>query len=177
MNMHFYTLVNNTLSDREQDMLYIVLLIGGLANGLFRLIWGSSMNKIGFKIVYLTAMLLNLICVVWIQFAVENIYMFMVVYAINQIVLGGLMVIFPNLCLLVFGEIIGEAIYGYYWAIFTISNFLQYFIGLIIHVNSLTNIFFIFGLANIAGIIVCFKTRFQGRWDNSMAKLENPCLG
>jgi len=55
--------------------------------------------------------------------------LYLVIFTLAGINLGGLFVIFPNLCLLVYGDTIGDSIYGYYWATFSFSNLLQYFIG------------------------------------------------
>lgn len=45
------------------------------------------------------------------------------------IVQGGWMVIFPNVCLLVFGDIIGESIYGLYYSCFALTSFCQYLVS------------------------------------------------
>jgi hypothetical protein len=57
----------------------------------------------------------------------EDVYL--LTFTLAGINLGGLFVLFPNTCLLVYGDIIGDSIYGYYWATFSLSNLIQYFIG------------------------------------------------
>lgn len=42
------------------------------------------------------------------------------------------MVIFPNVSLLIFGKKLGESIYSYYWVAFSLSNFFQFGITLIL---------------------------------------------
>jgi len=62
----------------------------------------------------------------------NNETLYIIFYSINSISLGGLMVIFPNVSLLIFGKKLGESIYSYYWVAFSLSNFFQFGITLIL---------------------------------------------
>ena len=64
--------------------------------------------------------------------ATQNEHLYLTFYTINSISLGGLMVIFPNVSLLIFGKQIGESIYSYYWIAFSLGNFFQFVITLVL---------------------------------------------
>ena len=55
---------------------------------------------------------------------------FIVVIVVHFIVQSGWLVIFSNVCLLIFGDIIGESIYSYCWGFFAIISFTQYFLSI-----------------------------------------------
>lgn len=106
-----------------------MVLVNGVANGLFRFVWGTMFKQFGFKYMFLIVMSMNIILFAlmeWSYLAKES---YMIAQGVSGATLGGLMVMIPNLCLLVFGEEIGNRIYSYYWAAFTFSNFLQYLLG------------------------------------------------
>ena len=49
------------------------------------------------------------------------------------------MVIFPNVSMIIFGKKIGEKIYSYYWLAFSVSNFFQFGITLVLTNNPTTS--------------------------------------
>jgi hypothetical protein len=105
----------------------------------------------------------------------ENIYI--IFYTINSISLGGLMVIIPNVSLLIFGKKIGESIYSYYWVAFSLSNFFQFFITLILTNNPTTSddygeVLFFFTLCVIGAMALCYREKLQGPWKNSLDLVE-----
>ena len=57
-------------------------------------------------------------------------HVYLVAYTVGSISLGGLMVVFPNVSLLIFGKRIGESVYSYYWIAFALGNFFQFLITL-----------------------------------------------
>jgi hypothetical protein len=70
-------------------------------------VWGLIFRNIGFKYTYLLAVCINiLIFTLFITIEISYIPYF-VLYTLAGFVLGGYMIIFPNACLLVFGDIIG----------------------------------------------------------------------
>jgi len=69
----------------------------------------------------------------------QNEHVYLVFYTLNSISLGGLMVIFPNVSLLIFGKKIGDSIYSYYWIVFSLGNFFQFLITLILTNNPITS--------------------------------------
>ena len=166
---NFFTTMNykNIPSGHIHNMqfLSLVVMCGGIANGLFRAVWGYSLQRFGFKWCFVVAMGLNCICFGLIPLAVKEYYTYMVVYTIICAVTGGLMVLIPNLCLLVFGDLVGNEIFGYIWMCFTSANFIQYLIGAnfgsqIQHAY----LILIFLFTSAMALIVVSIVKFQGRW-------------
>ena len=91
---------------REKLFLYTIVLSGALGNGIARLFWGFASSRIGFKTLLSVAGALSLISFIIIM-GTENEHLYLAFYTVNSVSLGGLMVIFPNVSLLVFGKRIG----------------------------------------------------------------------
>ncbi len=75
----------------------------GVANGIFRFIWGNFLRKFGFKYTFLIVMSINIICFATITWTVFIPQLYLLSFFISGACLGGLMVMIPNICLLVFG--------------------------------------------------------------------------
>ena len=103
-----------------QQVLYVI----------FRLFWGFSYSRVGFKILFFAACAFNVVSFLVIMLSSSK-SAYLAFYTLNSISLGGFMVIFPNACLIIFGKKIGESIYSYYWVIFSLSNFFQFGITLL----------------------------------------------
>ena len=114
---NYYIIMNfkNLLAKEyyQRSFLYWILISGALANGLpryikiiFRLFWGFLFSRIGFKTLFLIAAIMNLTSFIVIM-ATNNNIAYLIFYTINSLSLGGLMVIFPNLTLIIFGKKIG----------------------------------------------------------------------
>ncbi len=87
------------------------------------------------------------------------------------------MVIFPNVCLIIFGKKIGESIYSYYWVAFSISNFFQFAIALLLTSNSsnsedYSHVLLFFTVCVIGSAVACWKETLQGPWNNSLDLVE-----
>lgn len=91
-------------SSASRAFLYWILISGALGNGLSRIVWGICCNKLGFKKVFAALMTINIIAFAAIALGALN-GIFLVAYTLGSMSLGGLMVIFPNLSLLVFGTL------------------------------------------------------------------------
>lgn len=94
-----------------------------------RLFWGLAFKSIGFKYVYMIAICLDIIVFTCLLTVNLNEVTYILLFATHFIVQGGWFVIFPNVCLLVFGNIIGESIYGFYYACFAFTSFSQYLVS------------------------------------------------
>ena len=106
MSMNYKKIPSHNI--HNQHFLSFVMLCGGFANGLFRFVWGMSLQKFGFKWVFFVAMLVNSLCFGLTPFAVKSYYGYLAVYIGSGIVIGGLLVILPNVCLIVFGDLVGN---------------------------------------------------------------------
>ena len=146
------------------------MLCGGIVNGLFRFVWGITLQKIGFKWLFVLAMIINIACFGFAPLAIHFYYAYLLIYMLSCCVIGGLMVVLPNLCLMVFGDRVGNQIYGYVWMFFTLSNFLQYFISLQFTTKFVYMMWFFMFTSSLA-LILASITRFQGPWLNSLNKL------
>lgn len=143
---------------------------------LFRLLWGFLSSRVGFKLLFCASAALNLSAFVVIM-ATNDETIYLIFYTLNSISLGGLMVIIPNVSLLVFGKRIGESIYSYYWMTFSLSNFFQFFITLILTNNPTTSddygeVLFFFSLCVISSIVLVIREKLQGPWKNSLDLVE-----
>ena len=99
--MNYKTNAANTIHD---DVFYdMVVLAGGISNGISRIIWGTLFEKFGFKYVFLLISLSNLICYSLLPWSIHYEQSYLVVYSVINANLGGFMVLIPNTCLLVFG--------------------------------------------------------------------------
>lgn len=128
---------------------------------LFRVIWGFLSSRVGFKVLYFAAAAMNITAFVIIMLT-DNETIYIIFYTINSISLGGQMVIFPNVSLLIFGKKIGESIYSYYWVAFSLSNFFQFFITLILTNNPTISddygeVLFFFTICVIGGLVLCYR--------------------
>ena len=75
----------------------------------------------------------------------------------------------PNLCLLVFGEKIGNEMYSYCWAAFSLANLIQYKMGVDLNSGSqYVDQFRVFTGTAVLGLVFGIVTKYQGRWENSL---------
>ncbi len=106
---------------------------------------------------------------------IKDLHLFMVSYAASEFVLSGIQILILNGCLVIFGDIIGESIYSYYWPFFLLSNFIQYAIGLLmIDFCCINRIFYVFLAFNLLCLALVVWARFQGRWENNLNHIVWP---
>lgn len=106
MTMNYKNIPSSTIHNMQ--FLNLVVLSGAVANGLFRFLWGISLQRFGFKWVFLVAMVLNIFCFAFTPIAIKYYATYITIYSISGAVIGGLMVLMPNLCLMVFGDLVGN---------------------------------------------------------------------
>lgn len=87
------------------------------------------------------------------------------------------MVIFPNVCLIIFGKRMGQTTYSYYWLVFSLSNFFQFGITLILTENPTTSdeygqVLLFFTICVVVSLAVCCRYTLQGEWKNSLDLVE-----
>lgn len=148
-------------------------------------------RSVGFKYTYTLASLIDIViytCLIRIEHDEAS---FVAVITVHFIVQSGWLVIFSNVCLLVFGDIIGESIYSYCWAFFALTNFSQYLMamnlanvvefikghlgGSLVPENTTKLYFYPAIFMSALCIVICAITRLQGRWENSMKLLSFKC--
>lgn len=90
-------------------------------------------------------------------------YLFLV-FLINCCI-GGFLVMTPTFAQIVFGQVTGSNIYGFYWDCFAVANFIQY-----AYVSQLTDqisfdgiIYICLGMCVVAVPLVIFG-KFKGPW-------------
>ena len=141
----------------------------GVANGLFRVVWGALLRKYGFKIVFLIVMTINIFCFLTMHWIVLNDNVYLISFFLSGACLGGLMVMIPSLCLLVFGDKIGNEMYSYCWAAFSLANLIQYKMGADLkNGTQYVDQFKVFTVTSVVGLIFGLITKYQGRWENSL---------
>jgi MFS family permease len=91
---------------QKKIFLYWILISGAVGNGASRLIWGFLFSRFGFKILFCVAAAMNISAFVTIMLTNDE-TVYIIFYTINSIGLGGLMVIFPNVSLIIFGKKMG----------------------------------------------------------------------
>ena len=148
-------------------------------------------RSVGFKYTYILACAID-ICVYSCLIKLElDEASFIVVIVVHFIVQSAWLVIFSNVCLLIFGDIIGESIYSYCWGFFAITNFTQYFLAInipnvveffkthissnLLPVNTYKIYFYPAILLSAICIVVCSVSKLQGRWENSLKLLSFKC--
>lgn len=105
----------------------------------------------------------------------ENVYR--IYFILGGLCLGGCMVCFLNFVGLVFGEYVGEQLPGYIWTGYSLANLLQYFTFNsydLSRLGFLPSCLVLSGL-NVVSLVVIFRTKLQGNWENSLNLLELKC--
>lgn len=70
--------------------------------------WGALFQKIGFKYTYVIAMTIDIASFFLMPHAIYYYELYIIVYSCICITTGGFMVLMQNLCLLVFGQKVGN---------------------------------------------------------------------
>lgn len=113
----------------------------------FSIFWSLAFKSIGFKYTYIIALIIDIgvyICFISVELHEGN---YIIIVAIHFIVQGGWIILISNVCLLIFGDIIGESIYGFCWIFLALTNFFQYFLSM-----------------NIPAIADFVKTKINSSW-------------
>jgi MFS family permease len=109
----------------------------GISPFIYRIIWGFLFSRVGFKILFCLCASMTAISFIAIM-ATNHHGIYITFYTINSVALGGMMVIFPNVSLIIFGKKIGERVYSHYWVAFSLGNLFQFIITLILTNNPVT---------------------------------------
>eukprot|EP01016_Furgasonia_blochmanni_P041712 TRINITY_DN5453_c0_g1_i1.p1 TRINITY_DN5453_c0_g1~~TRINITY_DN5453_c0_g1_i1.p1 ORF type:complete len:296 (-),score=37.88 TRINITY_DN5453_c0_g1_i1:34-921(-) len=121
-NFKSYGLANG-LSD------YFLTWVGAVSafmNGITQPFWAFFQDKIGFKRVFFSILLLQAFTAKTITYVVDTDWLYFIWCVISYVCIGGYFAIFPALSTRVFGVKIGSKIYGFLFFAFSFGNLLQF---------------------------------------------------
>lgn len=138
-------------------------------NGFSRIFWNIYFLKTGYKTVMLTIIAISIAIYVSLRFTVYTKGLYMLEIAAVNLCIGGLLVTTPTVVQVILGQRIGSNVYGFFWSVIAISNFIGYFyVDFLSGPITFNNIIYIcLGMVVLAIPIVLFF-RFQGPWKNSI---------
>ncbi len=171
INGNYKTYVKNTIHDDQ--FLTTVGVVGAVGNGCSRFFWNLFFRRTGFKTVCLTILTICIIVLSTIRFSVFIMQVYLIEVFLLNSCLGGLFVLNPTAALYIYGNKTGTNIYGIYWTVFSLANFLGYvFVSQLSIVIGFDNVIYIcLGMVICSVPLVLFST-FQGPWKNDTAQLE-----
>lgn len=171
LNGNYKTYVKNAI--RDDEILTNIGVVGAIGNGCSRFFWNLFFSKTGFKTVCLVILFICTFVLSTIRFSVNIYELYLIeIFLINSC-LGGLFVITPTASLSIYGSRTGTNIYGIYWSVFSIANFVGY-----IYVSQLSKLIGFDGTIYVClGMVLCsiplvYFTKFQGPWKNDTSHLE-----
>lgn len=157
--------MRNTIPD--DYFLTIIGVIGALGNGFSRLIWNIFFSKTGYKTVMLCVMIISIIVFSTIRFTVDKKAGYLIEVFLLNVCIGAYLVTTPTVVQAVFGQRTGSNIYGFYWIMFSLANFIQYaFVISLKNTIGFTNIIYICLGMCVLAVILLVSTTFQGPWKN-----------
>lgn len=113
LNGNYKTYVKKSIND--DYFLTIVGAIGAVLNGCSRFFWNIFFLKTGYKTVLLTVLGISIAVYSTIRFTVHIPGAYMVEILLINTCIGGLLVSTPTVIQVIFGQRVGEYIYGFYW--------------------------------------------------------------
>jgi hypothetical protein len=86
--------------------------------------------------------------------------------------MGGYLVMTPTVLQVIFGQKIGSNIYGFFWEIFGLANFMQYvFVSFVSKKITFNGIIYIcLGMTVLSLLFIVFGN-FRASWNNSLDQL------
>lgn len=161
LRIHYET---NTLKQAS------VLFAFNLSNSLSRPFWAFAFSKIGFKFAMLAITCTNIVVLATLELILASERIYMIYFVLAGVCLGGCMVAFFNLTILVFGEYVGEQLPGYVWTCYSIANLLQYILVNTYNVSEMGYLPVLLALAafNVLSLVIVLRTRLQGEWENNL---------
>jgi len=170
INGNYKTYVKTAIHDDK--FLTTIGVVGAVGNGCCRFFWNLFFSKTGFKTVCLVILSICTLVLSTIRFSASIPELYLIeVFLINSC-LGGLFVITPTASLYIYGNRTGTNIYGVYWSVFSVANFVGY-----IYVSQLSKLIGFDGIIYVClGMVVCsiplvYFSKFQGPWKNDTAHL------
>ena len=170
MNGNFKTYVKKTIDNDE-----FLTLIGGLAaiaSGGCRIFWNMIFLRTGYRFVMCVMMGMATAVYASIQFSVSSESGYLIEIFVIHLCLGGFLVTTPTVVQIIFGQRTGSNIYGFFWCVISIGNWIHYFfVGHLEKLIGLNNIIEIcLGMTVLTFFIFIFHS-YQGPWENSLKDL------
>ena len=140
-------------------------LVGSLScvfNGGGRFFWGALSDKWDFKRVYLIILSIQIVEVATLRFISEYKSAYLIWICVALLCEGGHFVIFPPLCLKVFGPQVGSRVFSVVLLVIACANLTQFGINLRLRpVIGYDNEFFIFLGFSVVSWLLCVMTKIQ----------------
>ena len=147
---------------QDDSFLTLVGSLSCVCNGGGRFMWGYLSDKIGFKKIYILILIIQIIEIATIRFISEYKVAFLFWICIALLCEGCHFVIYPPLCLRVFGPNVGSKIYGILLLVCSTSNLTQYGINLAVRpVIGFDNEFFIYLGFTFISLLFCIFTEIK----------------
>ena len=148
------------------------MVVRGIIFNLYRFFWNLLFSVTGYRTVILLNLFINIVVLSTIRFTLEiqGLYLFLV-FLMNSCI-GGFLVMTPTFAQIVFGQVTGSNIYGFYWCCFGVANFIQYaFVSQLSDDIGFDGVIYIsLGMCVVAvPMVICGN--FQGPWKNSIEEL------
>lgn len=142
-------------------------MIGAVGNGCSRFFWNLFFSKTGYKTVLLTILALSILVYSTIRFTVHYKEIYLIeIFCINCCI-GGLLVTTPTLTQVLYGQETGSNIYGFYWEVIAIGNFLGYvYVAYLSKTIGFDNVIYVCLGMVILAVPIVILTKFEGPWKN-----------
>lgn len=109
----------------DDKVLTLIGSIGALFNGLGRIFWSSLLDRMPYKKINYTLLVLQGICMLTIQWCVKNKYAYLVNVCISMSCEGAVTATIPPVTIQKFGLIRGHDVFGFMYASYGISTLLS----------------------------------------------------
>jgi MFS family permease len=160
-----------------KDDYYLSMLgsMGSVANGIFRMILGMTMDVIPFKLLMTSNILIFMVSCATIIFSVQSKVSYFITIVITYGVYGSLYSIFPTQSVRMLGKAIGSKMYYITFGGFSLGSLVQFVFHRVLvekyGEDGYTYCFIIFGCLMVVGLILSVTIKFP--LHESEAKLLN----
>ena len=139
----------------DDAFLTLVGSMGSLFNGGGRFLWGLVSDKMEFKQVYMIILIIQIFDILTLRFIADYKVLYLIWVCLALLCEGGHFVIFPPLCLKVFGPEVGSKVYSIIILAIVGGNWTQYGVNLLMisHIGFENELFIYFGFTLIAFVI------------------------
>lgn len=176
-SMYIAAAFKNFGSERLADDYFLAYVgsVSALANGLSRVVWAESMDRLGSQPTYILLLVLQLFTSSTIYYfaTTEATFMFYVCLCfINQ---GGHFVIFPAICAKFFGKMTGAGLYAVLFNFFGLASVSGFFIQkLFLSDIGYEYMFIVLTVAGIGSLLIAFTIKEPSYLKSCQSSLTEP---